>query len=416
MIVWLTIFGQSTGRMGVEAWLSTKSHQMYNTLSSKRHLASWNINDNPISSPRNIGIIGGGLAGLSTAYHLLQKAPNTNITIFDKELPGSGGASAVAGGLLHPLSPKGKLVYLGLEGLAATNHLIKVACQFRDQKDCLMSNEIYRIATNQDHVTALMETANNLPNLTEWLLPEQLPWDDCPKDVLGALRLHSGCMVVHMPSYLGGLWQAIANTSGIGIKKWCLLEESMYPSEDGKYDWNNILSEFDTVILSAGSGLFQDCIVEQKLPIQLVRGQSVEMTHTTNSNNHAMLCGKYVSPLPQNNRVLIGATHEFNKIPLEPDEVISELRTKTNSFASHLWDNGTIDKITSGYRVQSNRGKYGRIPILGKLDVTFHSNVWIYTGLSSRGLLHHGIFGEILASKILQVDAQHDVHNLDWWK
>ena len=56
--------------------------------------------------PKNVAIVGGGLAGLSTAFHLLEQAEkdgahggHLNITIFDKEASaGTGGASAVAGG------------------------------------------------------------------------------------------------------------------------------------------------------------------------------------------------------------------------------------------------------------------------------------------------------------------------------
>ena len=59
-------------------------------------------NDHPIT---NIAIVGGGLAGLSTAYHLLDIASRDDdvrkglrITIFDKAKVGEGGASSVAGG------------------------------------------------------------------------------------------------------------------------------------------------------------------------------------------------------------------------------------------------------------------------------------------------------------------------------
>jgi Glycine/D-amino acid oxidases (deaminating) len=47
----------------------------------------------------NVAIVGGGLAGLSTAYHLLDKLQgNIRITVIDKAEPGEGGASSVAGG------------------------------------------------------------------------------------------------------------------------------------------------------------------------------------------------------------------------------------------------------------------------------------------------------------------------------
>jgi len=53
-----------------------------------------------IRKMNHIGIIGGGLAGLSTAYHILKKThPSVpRITIIDKNVPGKGGASSVAGG------------------------------------------------------------------------------------------------------------------------------------------------------------------------------------------------------------------------------------------------------------------------------------------------------------------------------
>jgi len=70
---------------------------------------------------RKIAIVGGGLAGLSVAYHLLDKSasgtstvpaaaaegvvkdgrirrPLLDLTVFDKAPVGAGGASSVAGG------------------------------------------------------------------------------------------------------------------------------------------------------------------------------------------------------------------------------------------------------------------------------------------------------------------------------
>lgn len=257
-----------------------------------------------------------------------------------------------------------------------------------------------------------METADRLSELAEWIPCEELPWQP-QNEILGALRLHSGCKVVHMPSYLKGLYHAIQAT-GRGKKEWVVLGES-----DGSRPvngWGERLAGFDAVVLAAGAGLFQDSIIKDKMPVQLVRGQSVEMTLNEVEFSYAMLCGKYVSPLLEENRILIGATHEFKNEALNPEQVVLELRERCDAFASNLWDAGTIDRITCGFRVQSNRGEYGRIPIVGRTDSVFHNNTWIFTGLSSRGLLHHGIFGEILASKIIGIESEQLYEGLDWWQ
>lgn len=52
-----------------------------------------------LQSPKKIAVIGGGLAGLATVFHLLDKQPEAvHVTVFDKAQVGTGGASSVAGG------------------------------------------------------------------------------------------------------------------------------------------------------------------------------------------------------------------------------------------------------------------------------------------------------------------------------
>lgn len=52
----------------------------------------------PLQSPRKIAVIGGGLAGLATVFHIIDKQPGVHVTVFDKVPVGTGGASSVAGG------------------------------------------------------------------------------------------------------------------------------------------------------------------------------------------------------------------------------------------------------------------------------------------------------------------------------
>jgi len=220
-----------------------------------------------------------------------------------------------------------------------------------------------------------------------------------------------------MPSYLKGLWSACQST-GDGQKKWIQDENFALAG----YPWNERLAEYDCVVFAAGAGLFQSSMLDTDIfekKTQLVRGQSIEMTVDNEDHlvvENALLCGKYVSPLPENNRVLIGATHEYKREPLTRDEVEAELRDRSHAFASAIWTKGSIDQITSGYRVQSNRGKHGRLPIIGSFESRYHSNSWIFTGLSSRGLLYHGVFGDMLSDMIIGRMKENDFADIDWWK
>jgi glycine/D-amino acid oxidase-like deaminating enzyme len=319
--------------------------------------------------------------------------------------------------LLHPFSPKGKLVHLGLEGLEATNRLVQAARTHFP--DCVIGNQIYRVALSEDSVEQLKRTANVHPHFATWLDPLDIE-NCCGTKCHGGLLLSNGCGVVHVPSYLKGLWCACQEISK-GRIHWCL------DVPNTKSEWTQRLSDFHTVVFSAGSGLFQDLILgeEVKLPIQLVRGQSVIMSLNTSDfenryTNQAILCGKYITPMPDENCVMVGATHEYVATPLDCDSVVKELMHQSYALSPCVWDHGSIEKITCGYRVQSKRGKYGRMPIIGKYeDCQVHGNSYLFTGLSSRGLIYHGIYGDFLTSAIIEqnedilIPYQPDIL---WWK
>lgn len=90
----------SPSRGGVASFvhLMGTGRQMRRYTKSSRRLSKGGDNDcRPVIT--NVAIVGGGLAGLSVAYHLLdQKTGAMNISIYDKANLGEGGASSVAGG------------------------------------------------------------------------------------------------------------------------------------------------------------------------------------------------------------------------------------------------------------------------------------------------------------------------------
>ena len=380
------------------------------------------------SSIANVAVIGGGLAGLSTAYHLLDISSNQmHITIYDKEKVGGGGASSVAGGLIHPFSPRGKLIHFGLVALDTSNHLIQMAAKHQPQ--CIVRSSLYRLALNDKHVTQLQNTAEMYPELATWMSSGDMRDRFDIEEPMGGIFLHNGCKVIHVPTYLQGLLKECKMKAKHtnGSINWKLIDQSLSSQTPDMEDIMNT-NQYDAVILSAGANIIQDNLInkedDDELPVQLVRGQSIEMSLENNKKpNEALLCGKYISPLPTandtNDRVVIGATHEFKDDALTTDEVVNELRSRTNEFAKDIWENGKVDRLTTGIRMQSNRGKYGRMPMIGRLNSSHHNNSWIFTGLSSRGLIYHGIFGKWLANAVLHDDEaviQDDFTDYDWWK
>jgi glycine/D-amino acid oxidase-like deaminating enzyme len=350
---------------------------------------------------------------------------------------------------LHPLSPRGKLVFLGLEALTVANDLIGEACT--QQTGIILRDEIYKLALEEEHTSMLQKTAENLPESTQWIeqykLPPRLQGEP---NVRGALRLHAGSKVIHVPSYLRGLWKACEALGPDRVTWECQKEFA-----SSSFNWKKKLMRFDGVVLSAGSGLIGNLVDTNDLPITLVRGQSVELVTESVHLDCAMLGGKYVSPLPEKNRILIGerdmnassqwtfptqtnsdilpltlpcmyiriltgATHEFQSNPWDKEKVIEELKERSYAFSSSIWDNGSVDTLSTGVRVQSNRSRLGRVPIIGRYEsCSLHENSWIFTGLSSRGLLYHGLFGKMLSSWILSGKSPFGgpvSFDVNWWK
>ena len=464
------------------------------------------------TTKHHIGIVGGGLAGLSVAYHLLMRSTTPiQISILDtSDKPGINGASSVAGGLLHPFSPRGKILPLGLEALECSNKLIEAArlsllssssssssssSKDDDDDDSIVLRDcLYRIALTERNVNELKETSKNHPNIASWMSSsdirdiihgiDDINENNTQSPILGGIQLHGGCKVIHVPSYLQGLWkacQSLCQTNGpnendetlkvndkqiewiqkhIGNTNKSNKEtDDMQMQMQMQMNMENEFYPYDTVILTAGAGLWHDFILDRNAfskKMELVRGQSIQIKIPEQSTNifpmEAILCGKYITPLPPNSSstndvcIGVGATHEYKDIPLSPTNVIEELKKRSYNLHPKLWDDGIVDTedIKSGWRVQSARSNFGRMPIVGRIHMNKdhdlsntdtdddeamkyrnerqwkHDNVWTLTGLSSRGLIYHGIYGDILAQAILTKNGEEKMFqtypHLSWWK
>jgi len=476
----------STGSSGMAFRSMILRHKIigcFTTVRSRGRVISSSIickaqgNEESAKEEHHVAIIGGGLAGLSVAYHLLkQQQTCVSVTIFDSmPSPGVGGASSVAGGLLHPFSPRGnKIVHLGKEALKVANQLINDSLSDGDDTcNVVLRDEFYRLANTEEGGKLLQQAAIQYPNIATWMTKEQISesiyytssnffFQDSNKTqteeflstIFGGVLLTNGCKVIHVPSYLQALWRKCQSLSSqTNSARWIQTPTSI--------PWQQqYLEEFDSIVYAAGSGMFfqentsgdtATCLSSpmltvplSSLPISFVRGQSIELNFPSHEQQElpAILCGKYFCPLPSeystirgntnrsSTRILLGATtehYDFKQkqvILRSPDDAKRDLKKRTSSFfPKEMWHLPHF-KSTSGWRVQSYRTFQGRLPIVGKLDSKEHAidgiqDAWIFTGLSSRGLLYHGLFGRILSEAILQksdVTMIKKFPELNWWR
>ena len=333
------------------------------------------------------------------------------------------------------------MVHWGLEGLAGTDRLIKLA-----GKDCVLASKLYRLALTERNVQDLSQTAQELPDLCYWMDNEEIknsiPGSNADnQNILGGLCLQGGCQAIHVPTYLQGLWRHCQEHYGDRVE-WKILSDNNKVNHELQQQQQQYADSI--TVYCAGAALWQDGLLEDaaSLPAQLVRGQSLEMTLPDTDDTGPIvpvLFGKYVSPIPDSNnkRVLLGATYEYKEELFTPQGVVDYLRDQSMEAVPYLWRHvdsdeandetsdsnmslseasvGTIDRITSGMRVQTNRTRLGRQPLVGKLN----DSSWIFTGLSSRGLLHHSVYGDILAEYMLRDDEEAMMQaypHMRWWK
>ena len=80
-----------------------------------------------------VAIVGGGYGGLACAVKYASLG--LTVHVFDSaSAPGIGGASAASAGLMHPLAPKGNLIWSGVEGFTSTKAMMDDIREKLDRK------------------------------------------------------------------------------------------------------------------------------------------------------------------------------------------------------------------------------------------------------------------------------------------
>ena len=307
-----------------------------------------------------IAIIGAGFSGLAVAWNLLNL--KNQVVVFDPFL--SGGASAVAAGLLHPyVGEEGRRSLFATEAMQKTEELLQIAkASLRKE---VYREGIIRIAQNEKQRKAYKNHCVVFKDVV-----------DLGKD---HFLIKSG-KTVFCKRYLQGMRLAIAERGGQFIAE--------------KITDLKQLKDFDQIVVAAGASIRNFPEFEQ-LKLRFIKGQVLTCKIPLDLQIEKSLVGKgYIATSYEPKICHVGATYERHDLTDTADLLNTQslLFTKASSFYPDIWRLKPID-CSSAIRVK-RQGHY--LPMVKEVS----SGVWVITAMGSRGLLYHAYFGEKLAQAI----------------
>ena len=160
----------------------------------------------------------------------------------------------------------------------------------------------------------------------------------------------------------------------------------------------------------------------EKVDLKYVRGQNIifqqqrtrfdeiYIEETSKRSIHAILCGEYFVPSSNGNGGIIGATHEYDESMLASKPNLGTASSLLYPKISKMLDieqntaqvlSSKCNRVVCGNRVSSPRTHLGKLPMVGNV----FDNVWLVTGMGSRGLLHHAYVAKILSAAIVRQES-----------
>lgn len=342
---------------------------------------------------RSVGVIGGGLCGLATTCELLALAPGLRVTIYDPECRHGvarrkqgffATASALAAGLLHPLTPKLRLAWEGEAAMAATAELMQAVGA------ATLSDTVVRPCRDEADAVAAREAAGSLgPRFLEWLDPSRLEGLLQSPATFGGVRLVGGC-VVDVPRYLVALWASVADRV-----EW--VEDFVSDPRALPHD----------VVVCCGGALAAELFSQELGGVSLSVVRSQSLTVPAPAPPVAVLRGDYICPTAEPGLFIVGATRD--RIPADakldrsadPVDVVQARLKPAYDLVEQSFFAPPLD-VAAGARLDGPRTHEGRLPF-----VVARSGIVLAGGLGARGLLRHAQVARLAATAALTGDDRH---------
>ncbi|KAB5514549.1 hypothetical protein DKX38_028455 [Salix brachista] len=395
------------------------------------------------SRPLRYAVLGAGFAGLSVTWHLLKKSPKEKemrIDIYD-EVGIGGGASGISGGLLHPYSPKAKLLWRGAECWKESLMLLNVAEAAAGLSGVVDSDDsfivrrrgILRPAINTKNLNVLTDNAQNcdascrIETIDEDTAQKLVPNIHVP---FNSAFYMPEAVNVHPLRYLQALFLACqdvvneSSTSSHGQKELYLLKKSVQSLLE-------LEGEYDAVIICLGAKADMLPELSGRLPLRTCRGVIAHLQLPANIREEypdyapSILSDAWLAV--QGSRSLyMGSTWEWKSRNSNPNvsmdeasRALQELLPKISAFYPAIRD-WTFTKANAGLRAMPPLTAHGSLPLLGCVNNFVGENVagkyWLFGGLGSRGLLYHAWLGNLMAQAVISCNEQLIPSELTAWK
>uniref|UniRef100_A0A804PUZ8 FAD dependent oxidoreductase domain-containing protein n=1 Tax=Zea mays TaxID=4577 RepID=A0A804PUZ8_MAIZE len=371
--------------------------------------------------PLRYAVLGAGFAGLSVAWHLLKHSPRdsrVSVDIYDENGVG-GGASGVSGGLLHPYSPKVKLLWRGAEFWKESMDLLRSAEQANgtsvsnttSQDDNLIWRRgIVRPPTTEKAAAILLE---NVQKCLESCSLQLLDSDAAQRLIPGLCTPFD--FAVYMPLALNinpkkylQIYFFLGSVQALFSACQNLADEaSSLPSEQKEIklykqhvdNLHLLAGNYDSVIICLGAKACSLPELANKLPLRTCRGVIAEfqLPSTTveeyDSQSASILSDAWLA-FQGPRTVSIGSTWQWiseNDSSTVSDEesltAIEELLPKASGVYPRIskWD---FVRARAGIRAMPPLTTNGSLPLLGCLDDLLgnksNCTFWLVGGLGAR--------------------------------
>ncbi|KAL7134557.1 hypothetical protein ABFS83_11G034800 [Erythranthe nasuta] len=402
------------------------------------------FSSSPSQRPLRYAVLGAGFAGLSVAWNLLQhgsKESRICVDIYDEAGIG-GGASGIAGGLLHPYSPKVKLLWRGAECWNESLNLINIAEEallnklvnegkFETPKNgespIVRRRGILRPVVNSKNVNIMTENARNcldncrIEPINEEAAQKLVPNLSLP---LNLAFYMPDALNINAQRYLQGLYLACENLANEMSGNLSLHRKSV-PS------LKELAGEYDAVVICLGARSAFLPELSRRLPLRACRGIIAklqlgdEMREEYQEHSPSILSDAWLAVHGPRN-IDLGSTWDWKSEnysrDITSDEASNSIETLIGK-ASSVYPavrNWTVTGAVAGLRAMPPLTENGSLPILGRLDECIdlgHScKYWLFTGLGARGLLFHGWLGKLLARGVISCDEDLLPCELTSWK